>query len=163
MDFFDPKIPKEKVIVEILHTQSTHYLLKCILFLNTSSKYSEIKSETMHEFLHNCGQFIPIQQPTTGKSNDKAKTNSTSLYNKNEIIYIKESKTHVPEEQRDLLNVQVILCNKSSLKLSICKSFMGENNRLAEYTNNPSNFLTFIKYNSHIHINKNHIFSIKAI
>ncbi len=159
MDFFDPKIPKKKVMVEILHTHSSQYLLKCVLFLNTNSKYSEVKPETMQEFLHNCGQFIPTRQATSDNYNDTANANLISLYNVNSIIYIKELNTCTPDELKDLSNIQITLNNKSSLKLSISKSTMG--NRLAEYVNSPSLFLKFIKGKSYIHLNKNYIFSIR--
>ena len=156
MNFFDPKIPKKKVVVEILHTHSSQYLLQCILFLNSSSKYSGVTTETIQEFLHNCGQFIPSQT-------DKTDTNTTYLYNINEIIYIKESETCTPDEMKVLSKIQITLNNKSSLKVSVNKSIMGQNSRLAEYVNSPSLFLKFIKNNTYIHLNKNYIFSLKNV
>ena len=157
MDFFDPKIPKKKVVVEILHTHSSQYLLKCMLFLNPSSKYSNANAETIEEFLYNSGQFIPIQQAAMGNSP------TTSLYNVNKIIYIKESGTCPPEELEGQPNVLVTLNNKMTFKLLISKNMMGQNNRLAEYANSPPLFLKFIKNKSYIYLNKKFIFSMRNI
>ena len=148
-------------MVEILHTHSSQYLLKSILYLNPSSRFSEDQTETLQEFLHNCGQFIPTKQVTSGNNSYKADTNPTMLYNVKNIIYFKECGTCTPDELKDLSNVLITLKNKSSLKLTLSKSVMGQNNRLTEYVNTSALFLKFIKNKSFIHINKDYIFSIR--
>jgi len=163
MNFFDPKIPKKKIIVEILHTQSAQYLLKCVLFLNASSKYSDATIETLQEFLQNCGQFIPAKQATAEKYSENDENNIISLYNTSSIIYIKEYGTCSPSELKDLFEIHITLNNKSSLKLSLSRNFIDYNTRLADYVNTPTTFLKFIKNKSFIHLNKNFIFSMRTI
>ncbi len=164
MDFFDPKIPKKKVLVEILHTHSSQYLLKCMFFLNTSSKYRSGMSETVQEYLHNCGQFVPIKQVTynTAKKTETS-PETISLYNINEIIYIKETSICMPEDTKDLMDLIVTLKNKSTIKLAVTKNIMGHYTRLAEYSNSSIQFLKFVKNNIYIYINKDYIFSMKNI
>ena len=164
MNFFDPKIPKNKVLVEILHTHSSQYLLKCMLFLNASSKYRSGMPETVQEYLQTCGQFIPIKQVTYNTAKKiESSPDAISLYNINEIIYIKETSICMPEDTNDLMGQIVTLKNKSTIKLAVTKNIMGNYTRLAEYANSSIQFLKFVKNNIYIYINKDYIFSMKNI
>jgi hypothetical protein len=159
MDFFDPKIPKREVVVKMLHSLSSQYLMKCVLFLNATSKYSANRTETLQEFLQDCGLFIPAKMIISEKKSEQKKEPVT-LYNINEIIYIEEPETHIPDENIKLTNVKVTLKNKSTVTLQVNKSIMGQYSRIAEYANKSPTFLKLIKNNSYIHLNKNYIFSL---
>lgn len=114
MQFFDFKVPKNNVLVEILYAHGPGYPQKCVIFLDTTSRYSN-KAETVFEFLQSNTKFIAVRQVASEKY-AKDDLTFSAIYNTDNIIYIKEINKCKAEDLEHSENILLTLSNNRTVR-----------------------------------------------
>ena len=149
----DLNIPKMKKEVEIAFKDGGIIKkTKMILFLNRFSAH-HTGEETVLEVLNDKAQFIPAMIMNGDEK--------FSILNVDSIFYVSELEDIQDEPDKENLSIQFITGEK--INFTIHEELPGNRSRAIDFLNTERNFLTFMRDNKKVYINKNKINKVEIV
>ncbi|MBU4486009.1 MAG: hypothetical protein KKD38_03700 [Candidatus Delongbacteria bacterium] len=146
-------IPKLKKEVEIAFKDGgVIKISKMTLFLNHFSAHHS-GEETVLEILNDKSQFIPAMISNGNKE--------FAILNIDSIIYVSEFEQVKMDLKKEDIHIQFITGEK--MEFMIHEELPGNRSRAIDFLNSGRTFLTFLKDNRKIYINKNKINKVEVI
>ncbi|HQO09439.1 MAG TPA: hypothetical protein PLK90_04940 [Clostridiales bacterium] len=146
-------IPKLRKEVEIAFKDGGIIkITKMILFLNKFSAYHS-GEETVLEVLNDRSKFIPAMIPNGQET--------FAILNVDSIFYVTETDQDETQMQKEDLCIQFITGEKMEFKIH--EELPGNRSRAVDFLNSERLFLTFLRNNHKVYINKNKINKVEVL
>ena len=146
-------IPKLRKEVEIAFKDGgVIKITKMFLFLNKFSAHHS-GEETVLEVLNDKSKFIPAMIPNGHES--------FAILNIDSVFYVTELDQSETESQKADLCIQFITGEKTEFRIH--EELPGNKSRAVDFLNSERLFLTFLKNNHKVYINKNKINKVEVL